>query len=208
MKFRKSRISGIFAFLSVIIGFGYSLLAQDLTSNLTMKDIMGNPPIEGVRPFNARFSPDGNYITFNWNNIDDDRRNHLWINSSIGAEANILIKNFRSSYFWSEDSKSIFFVRGRDLQKMEVSSKEIVKVSDTISISQVFTAAPDRKKIVCSKRDGIWMYDLDKNAEKHLSLQNGGRLTWSPDSRYICYVYENELKYLDTETGYNWTITS
>ncbi|MCP4725877.1 MAG: prolyl oligopeptidase family serine peptidase, partial [bacterium] len=160
------------------------------------------------RPFNARFSPDGNYITFNWNNIDDDRRNHLWINSLNGGEADVLIENFRSSYFWSEDSKSIYFVRGRDLQKMEVSSKEIVRVSDTKSISQVFTAAPDRKKIVYSKRDGIWMYDLDKNAEKHLSLQNGGRITWSPDSRYICYVYENELKYLDTETGYNWTITS
>jgi len=207
MKFNKSLISGIIASLLTIILSVNSLLSQDLTSNLTMKDIMGASPIEGNRPVNARFSPDGKHITFNWNNIDDDRRNHLWINSLKGGETDILIENFRSSYFWSEDSKSIYFVKGRDLQKMDVSSKELLKVTDTKSISQVFTTAPNRKKIVYTGRAGIWMYDLDKNAEKHLSLQNGGRITWSSDSRYICYVFENELKYLDTETGYNRTIT-
>jgi len=57
--------------LQLILAFSLSVFAQDLT----VKQIMADPSIAGLRADNERLSPDGTKVLFMWNDGGKDPKN-------------------------------------------------------------------------------------------------------------------------------------
>ena len=108
--------------LLVLLFISFVLSAQDLTKNLTLRDIMGDPPIEGNRPTGARFSPDSRYVTFFWNDVDGDMKTHLWISPVDAGSQEILVDDFRGTYFWTADYDSVIYVKKSNLYNTDMNS--------------------------------------------------------------------------------------
>ncbi len=79
-------------FCLLLFAFCLSLSAQ----TLTVRDIMREPSLAGMRPENEKLSPDGKTVVFSWNAEGKEPRN-LYIVSTGGGEPQILVdaeKNF------------------------------------------------------------------------------------------------------------------
>lgn len=212
MKTKKSinpkGISNIFILAFLLLYITGILSAQDLTKNLTLKDIMSDPPIEGCRPVKARFSPDGKYITFYWKNVDLDSKTHLWISSSAAGNPKILLNNYKDSYSWTGDSKHIIYVSKKNLSKINIATKKIKQLTNSkLFSSKNFHQSHDRQKIAFSSDNGIWMYDLSTGSKKHLSLNAVDWLDWSPDDRYLTFLFKRNLFVVNVQNGKTQKIT-
>ena len=129
----------IFAF-SIVSGFivKSALCAQDKTVDVTIKEIMSDPPIEGYRPFKARFSPDGRYISYIWKNVDGGNKKLLWISRSDGKNNKGLVELTGDSYFWSGDSKYIYYAKEKNLYKINIESEDVSQITDSVSFPTLF----------------------------------------------------------------------
>ena len=80
------------AFFFFIFAFQIATFAQ----TLTVRDIMREPSIAGMRPENEKLSPDGKSVVFSWNAEGKEPRD-LYIVSTNGGEPKMLVdaeKNF------------------------------------------------------------------------------------------------------------------
>ncbi len=128
----------------------FSLNAQ----NLTVKDIMREPSIAGMRPESEKLSPDGKLVVYSWNADGIEPRN-LYIVNSNGGDSRILV-NAEANYEqkltppaskldyglivrddftkareknlfgveFSPDSKRILFLQNTDIYVLDLESKE------------------------------------------------------------------------------------
>src|SRR5687767_15073882 len=76
--------AAVFCFFTFV--FSLSALPQ----NLTVRDIMREPSIAGMRPDSESLSPDGKTVIFSWNAEGKEPRN-LYIVPASGGEPRILI---------------------------------------------------------------------------------------------------------------------
>lgn len=122
---------------------------------LTVRDIMREPSLAGMRPANEKLSPDGKSVVFSWNADGKEPRN-LYIVSTGGGEPKILVdaeKNyelrsaapesklnygldFRDDFIknreknlggaeFSPDSKRLLFTQNSDIYILEINAQRI-----------------------------------------------------------------------------------
>lgn len=196
----------VFAMLAFTFLGGFmiksALCAQDKTVDVTIKEIMSDPPIEGHRPFKATFSPDGRYISYIWKNVDVDNKKRLWISRSDGKNNRGLVELTGDSYFWSGDSKYIYYAKEKNLYKINTESEDITQITDTESFPAYFVPSNQRNQIAYSSRDGISMYDLETGKVRTLFLKPGYMLEWSPNGNYLSFISQNRLYVYDTKNGW------
>jgi dipeptidyl aminopeptidase/acylaminoacyl peptidase len=139
-------------FLPIFIGI--LCLSAVFGQNLTVKDIMREPSIAGMRPESEKLSPDGKTVVYAWNAAGIEPRNLYIINSDgndsrilVNAEANfeqrILPPASRLDYGllvrdvfvrareknlggveFSPDSKRILFLQNTDIYVLDLEKKE------------------------------------------------------------------------------------
>jgi dipeptidyl aminopeptidase/acylaminoacyl peptidase len=122
--------------------------------NLTVRDIMREPSLAGMRADSERISPDGTKVIFSWNAENKEPRNlYLWENGS----ARILVKaeeNFEQRTLPPE-SKLNYGLIVRD---------DFVKAREKNLGGTDFS--PDSKKILFSQNSDIYVLDLTNSAAK------------------------------------------
>ena len=85
-----------FPFYFCLFTFAFCLSAVSQT--LTVREIMREPSITGMRPESEKLSPDGKLVVFAWNADGKEPRN-LYLISSSGGQAQMIVdaeKNFES----------------------------------------------------------------------------------------------------------------
>ncbi len=137
--------------------FAFCLVLQ--AQNLTVKDIMREPSIAGMRPESEKLSPDGKFVVYAWNADGIEPRNLYIVNSDgtnsrvlVNAEANYeqrilppasnldygltvrddFIKAREKNLFgveFSPDSKRILFLQNTDIYVLEIDSFNAAKTS-------------------------------------------------------------------------------
>ncbi len=87
----KNKLSAFYLFT-----FAFLLVFSATAQNLTVKDMMREPSIAGMRPESEKLAPDGKFVVYAWNADGIEPRN-LYIVSSNGGDARILV-NAEANY--------------------------------------------------------------------------------------------------------------
>ncbi len=135
------------AALFFIIIFNFSVLPQ----MLSVRDIMREPSIAGMRPEAEKLSPDGKFVVYAWNADGREPRN-LYIVSTNGGESRILVdaaQNFEQKTP-APESKLNYGLNVRD-----DFTKAREKNLGGVDIS------PDSKRILFSQNSDIYVLNLD-----------------------------------------------
>jgi len=141
----------------IIVSFFYSISAQVLT----VREIMKEPSIAGMRPEAEEISPDGKWVIFSWNERQKQPRN-LYIASTKGGSPELLIDaasiydppqstadsrlnyglNSRDDFIkdreknlssarFSPDSKQIAFVQNGDIYLLNLETRKLKRITRT-----------------------------------------------------------------------------
>jgi dipeptidyl aminopeptidase/acylaminoacyl peptidase len=141
-----------------IIFFLYtcSLCLSAYPQTLTVKDIMREPSIAGMRPEAQKLSPDGEWVVYAWNEDGREPRN-LYISDAAGRIARILVnaeQNFEPRALPPE-SKLNYGLQTRD---------DFVKAREKNLGGVEFS--PDSKRILFLQNTDIYVLDLEKRDAK------------------------------------------
>jgi dipeptidyl aminopeptidase/acylaminoacyl peptidase len=142
------RISLLAVFFCVVSGAG--------AQTLTVKDIMREPSMAGMRPDSEKLSPDGKWVVYAWNADGREPRN-LYIVDSDGKSARILVnaeQNFEPRTLPPE-SKLNYGLLVRD---------EFVKAREKNLGGVEFS--PDSKRILFLQNTDIYVLELESNDAK------------------------------------------
>ena len=201
----------VFIILSLIIVQAFSQTPQ-----LTMKEIMAEPPIEGYRPRSAAFSGDGKFISYSWRS-EEDSVSAVWVVNSDGSGTKKLLDSFRDFYTWLPGTHSILYSKRGDFYLLDTETAKSERLTeDRSGISgrsgrrfgrSGCLISEEGKFIVYANRDGIWKLEIKSKELVQLSANNGRGLRFSPDEKKISYTIDNNIFILDINTRNNEKIT-
>ena len=146
------------AFCFYLFTFYFLLFSSANAQNMTVREMMREPSVAGMRPEAERLSPDGKFVIYAWNAEGREPRNLYFVNSD-GSNSRILVnaeQNFEARTP-APESKLNYGLTVRD---DFVKSRE--KNLGGVDIS------PDSKKILFSQNSDIYVLDL-VSANKTLS---------------------------------------
>lgn len=148
---KKSKLYALFLFIVV-------LSLSTFSQTLTVKDIMRDPSMAGMRPDAERLSPDGKFVIYAWNAEGKEPRN-LYIVNSDGTNSRILVnaeENFEARTPAPESKLNYGLTVRDDFVKAREKNLGGVDIS------------PDSKKILFSQNSDIYVLDVI-SANKTLS---------------------------------------
>lgn len=152
MKLRFSNANFCFLLFVFALFFAFSVSAQ----NFTVREIMRDPSMAGMRPDSEDISPDGKFVIFAWNAAGTEPRN-LYIVPASGGEPRILVeaeKNFEPRPDRSESKLNYGLVLRDDFSAAREKNLGGVQIS------------PDSKQILFSQNSDIYILALtDKSAK-------------------------------------------
>jgi serine/threonine protein kinase/Tol biopolymer transport system component len=80
-----------------------------------------------------------------------------------------------------------------------------VQVPDNVQFDEYVALSPDGRKLVFNAtggQNGLWVHDLDTLAWRRLEGTEGARAPfWSPDSRFLGFAVNNQIKKIDVNAG-------
>ena len=137
----------------VICVFTCAFCLASFAQTLTVRDIMREPSIAGMRPENEKLSPDGKSVVFSWNAEGREPRN-LYIVSTGGSEPRMLVdaqKNFemRSA---APESKLNYGLNLRD---------DFVKAREKNLGGAEFS--PNSKRLLFTQNSDIYILEIATN---------------------------------------------
>ncbi len=144
------------AFYFCLFTFYFLLVLSANAQNLTVREIMREPSIAGMRADSERLSPDGKTVIFSWNAAGIEPRN-LYIVSTSGGEPRILVnaeENFEMRSPQAE-SKLNYGLTVRD---------DFVRAREKNLFGVEFS--PDSKRILFLQNTDIYVLDLEMKDAK------------------------------------------
>lgn len=123
---------------------------------LTVRDIMRDPSMAGMRPDSQRLAPNGEYAVFAWNVEGQEPRN-LYIVPTRGGEARILVKaedNFEQRQLPPESKLNYGLIVRDDFVKAREKNLGGVDIS------------PDSKRILFSQNSDIYVLEVTDASAK------------------------------------------
>ncbi|MEK7725367.1 MAG: alpha/beta fold hydrolase [Acidobacteriota bacterium] len=131
----------------------FSLCLLTFAQNFTVRDIMREPSLAGMRPESEKISPDGQKIIFSWNSEGKEPRNlYIW----TGGEAKILVNAEANFELRTQppESKLNYGLTVRD---------DFVKAREKNLFGVEFS--PDSRRILFLQNSDIYVLDLVENAK-------------------------------------------
>lgn len=152
-----------FAFLFVLF-LAHIVFSQ----NLTVRDIMREPSVAGMRPDSEKLSPDGRWVIFSWNAEGKEPRN-LYIVDSRGGEPRLLVnaeQNFEARATTPESKLNYGLIVRDDFVKAREKNLGGVEFS------------PDSKRILFLQNTDIYVLDLEVKAELSEAEKDSIKAKW------------------------------
>ena len=136
-----------FYFCLFIFAFSLSAFSQ----TLTVRDIMREPSLAGMRPDDKRLSPDGRLVAFSWNAEGKEPRN-LYLISTAGGQARIIVdaeKNYEERTP-APESKLNYGLNVRD---------DFTKAREKNLGGAAFS--PNSKRLLFTQNSDIYVLEID-----------------------------------------------
>lgn len=138
--------------LSLFI-LSFLIILNGNAQNLTVRDIMREPSLAGMRPDSERISPDGQKVIFSWNSEGKEPRNlYIW----TGGETKILVNAEQNFELRTPppESKLNYGLTVRD---------DFVKAREKNLFGVEFS--PDSRRILFLQNSDIYVLELVENAK-------------------------------------------
>jgi len=126
--------------------------------SLTVRDIMREPPLAGMRPDGEKLSPNGQLVAFSWNAEGREPRN-LYLMSTSGGEARIIVdaeKNYEARTP-APESKLSYGLNLRD---------DFAKAREKNLGGAEFS--PNSKRLLFTQNGDIYVLELDAKSDNNL----------------------------------------
>ena len=139
----------LFAFCCACLS---ALALGALAQTLSVRDVMREPSLAGLRPDSERLSPDGRFVVFSWNPEGKEPRN-LYMTSTNGGNPRLLVDaaaNFEPRA--QAESKLNYGLAVRD-DFVRAREKNLGGVD----------ISPDSRRILFSQNTDIYVLELDPN---------------------------------------------
>jgi dipeptidyl aminopeptidase/acylaminoacyl peptidase len=136
--------------------FTFAFCLVSSAQNLTVRDIMREPSMAGMRPDSERLSPDGSRIIFSWNAEGKEPRN-LYLVDSRGGEPRLLVnaeQNFEARTQPPESKLNYGLIVRDDFVRAREKNLGGVEFS------------PDSKRILFLQNTDIYVLDLEAKDAK------------------------------------------
>lgn len=172
----KSTIKRSIAFCFFTFAFCFSALAQPAT----VRDIMREPSVAGMRPDNERLSPDGKFAAFSWNAEGKEPRN-LYLVSTDGGKPQMIVdaeKNYEMRSAAPESKLNYGLIVRDDFAKAREKNLGGADFS------------PNSKRLLFSQNSDIYVMEITRqspfavSAPRRITRTQGGEVAarWLDDS--------------------------
>ena len=198
-----------------------SLYAQSQT--LTLEAITAHQGVEGPRPTQIRFSPDGRLLTYILEREGSTDRDLWAVEMASGAkrvllshdqlaslapaaeqatdderERERLLRYAVASFIWSPDSKKLLFVSSGQLYLYELETERTTKLAPAISGVRDPQFSPDGRQVAFVHAHDLWLVPAAGGEPVQLTRGGGSDLRrGEPD-----WVYEEEF---ELHSAYAWS---
>lgn len=185
-----SKRAVILALVLFLLASNAGLVAQ--TPSLTVRDIMSEPSITGMRPAGERLAPDGQHVAYLWSATGVEPRD-LYLVETRGEKPGkpfLLVKAVDTPKEAREEktqTKDQATTGGRKEER--VMQKDAAQQAREQSITSV-EWSPDSKRLLFSKGGDLYTLSLDKGAVPQRltrTVAGEGGAQWLADSRRILY---------------------
>ncbi|HEV2913938.1 MAG TPA: prolyl oligopeptidase family serine peptidase [Pyrinomonadaceae bacterium] len=186
--------------LLLINQFAFALLAQTPAS-LTVRDIMAEPSIAGMRPEGEKISPDGNAVAYLWSMTGREPRD-LYLVSTGGGEPRLLARGVdKPQEARPESAATRDEARTGERREERVMQRDAVQQAREQSVSGI-EWSPDGKRLLFSKGGDLYITARSgatplRRLTTTAAVESGAR--WLNDSRRILYQSSGQLFVMDVD---------
>src|SRR5947209_13432842 len=192
------RPCSIFLLLTILL-LNQLALAQS-AQTLTVRDIMAEPSIAGMRPEGERLSPDGDWVAYLWSAAGREPRD-LYLVPSSGREAKLLVhavdtpQEVRPSRTEERDE-----ARTSERREERVMQRDSSQQARDQSVSGI-DWSPDSRRLLFSKMSDLFIINRDGSGLRRLTRTSAaeGGARWLSDSRRILYQSGGNLFVIDAD---------
>lgn len=196
--FLRRRLS--FALIILLIGQVLCAFAQS-PANLTVRDIMAEPSIAGMRAEGEKISMDGRAVAFLWSAAGREPRD-LYVVSTGGGEPRLLVQAVdKPQEARPESGATRDEARTGERREERVMQRDAAQQAREQSVSGI-EWSPDGRRLLFSKSGDLYMVASDgasppRRLTSTAAIEGGAR--WLADSRRILYQSSGNLFILDVD---------
>ncbi len=178
-------------FYLLFFTFYFSLFLSVSAQNLTVKEIMQEPSIAGMRVESGQLSPDGKYVVYRWNAEGKEPRD-LYLVSTSGGDARKILS-----------PKDLLSDKPKEEKENKLNYGLIVE-DDFVKTQQNQIGnldwSPDSGKILFSQNGDIYVLKIGDTKPRRLTNTKGfeGGASWLDNER-ILFSQSGNLFVIDTE---------
>jgi dipeptidyl aminopeptidase/acylaminoacyl peptidase len=170
------------------------------TAVLSVRDIMAEPSIAGMRPEGERISPNGEWVAYLWSAAGREPKD-LYLVSTSGGEPRLLVravdeeKEARPDKTETRDES-----RSSEQREERVMQKDAAQEARERSVSGI-DWSPDSKRLLFSKSGDLFVIDLGETQPRRLTstVAVEGSARWLADSRRVLYQSSGNLLAIDVD---------
>ncbi|MHC4375758.1 MAG: prolyl oligopeptidase family serine peptidase [Planctomycetota bacterium] len=157
------------------------------TQALTVERILASPGLAGTAPVSPSWSPDSAGLAFLWNDAAGPRREIWWVAAdgeglrhlTAGAPDQPGVREL----VWLPDSRSLAFLRGRDLWLGGLDG-DAELLSAGVAARSDLGISPDGQFLTYLESGDLWWFDLAAGAPRQLTFEGQPSISRVPLGRY------------------------
>jgi dipeptidyl-peptidase-4 len=176
------------------------LVTQPVSAEpLTVARIFADPDLAGPQLREAKFSPDGRYVTYLQGKADNKDQLDLWAFDTRSGSARVLV-----------DSRKLV----GDNEKLSAEEEARRERQRTASLRGIveYAFSGDGKRLLIPLGGDLYLYDLDAKTEPVTRLTNSAAYETdaklSPGGRYVSFIRDQNLFVIDLRTRQERAITT
>jgi dipeptidyl aminopeptidase/acylaminoacyl peptidase len=182
----QKKLSAVYFYLFT---FTFLLVLSANAQNLTVRDIMREPSIAGMRPEGEKISPDGQKVIFLWN-----------------AEG----KEPRDLYLWTGQGEAVKILSPRDLLNQNAPQPPESKLNYGLTVRDDFVKArenqlsgvewsPDSRKLLFVQNGDLYVMNLGEKPKRLTKTQSPEFFARWLDNNRIIFLQNGNIFAIDTE---------
>ncbi len=186
--------------LAFFLFFGQTASLAAQSRVLSVRDIMSEPSIAGLRPEGERISPSGEWVAYLWSASGRDPKD-LYLVATTGGDARLLVravdedKEARPDKTETRDEN-----RSSEQREERVMQKDAAQEARERSVSGI-EWSPDSRRLLFSKAGDLYLIDLRETLPRRLTNTVAGESSarWLADSRRVLYQSGGNLFVIDVD---------
>jgi dipeptidyl aminopeptidase/acylaminoacyl peptidase len=206
---KTTRAYAIFASILLLLASSAQLALQAQSASLTVREIMSEPSIAGMRPEGEQLSPDGSRVAYLWSATGQEPRDLYLVETSRATPMKpaLLVRAVDQPKEAREDkTKTKDEAASGERREERVMQRDAAQQAREQSITAV-DWSPNSKRLLFSKSGDLYTIDIAKSDADALAVPKRltrtvaveGGAQWLADSRRILYQSGGNLFVLDAD---------